>query len=255
MRASILFRMMDFYLALAVFVLSTGGAWVALDHTRAESLRANLVENPLIIGTQSFKVLSYNECVGGLSVSLERLEGEMNLVLRGSLRTIARNKAVPFLLEADLGFNMLGQLGGGLIKLSSPEARFAVGLEEINPITVTLISSLLGGDGRKKIKIPGPLELAQHSRNSYQLRYAPLALQAIPVQGALQQYSSVLDLKVESLRVGEKGCESPKEGVPVEDTEQKMLNLDSVADILEKQLQLFSRFLPQELLLGQGSGS
>jgi hypothetical protein len=243
LRASILIRMVDFYVALFVLALSSGGAWYALSLTKAEVARANVVENPILVGKRAYKVLSHDACVGALQVTLERLEGEINLGLRGDLRTESKGKVMPLKLEGDLSFNMLGQLGGGLLSLTAPEFRFSVGLAEINPIKVTLISSLLGGDGRKQITVPGPVELQQLSKSAYQLRYAPLAYQAFSAQGILDQYSKLLGLSVQLLEGDALGCGETTGS-------ERRLVLDPVADSLEKQVGFLSRLLPQELLKG-----
>jgi hypothetical protein len=245
LRASILLRMVDFYIALAVLAFSSGGVWYALARTNADVAQANLVESPVYVGKHEYKILSHEACVGGLQVTLERLEGEINLFLRGDLRTESRGKALPLKLEGDLSFNMLGQLGGGLMSLLTPEFRFSVGVQDINPIKVTLISTLLGGSGRKEISVPGPVELLQTSKNSYQLRYAPLAYQAFPAQGVLDQYSTLLGLRVVPVGSSAESCGS----VPGSTTQEHLV-LDQVADSIEKQVEFLSRFLPQELLGG-----
>ncbi len=223
-------------LIIATMVLLGAGALLifALSNIRELHGRTNLLERPIPLGVTNVAFLDGAKCVGSLKIDFSKTEGQMGLILSGSLRTSLQGRVTPISLKGDLAFNMIGQLGGGYIQFEIADQNIMIGLEEINPIQVTLIAPAFGLDSRRKLVIPGPVELSPSGSEAYHMRYAPLGSRETPMSLMLRQYSRELGVHPETSEEAFAACEMSTDA----------LAIDAFSDRFRKHAEGLRKFLP-----------
>ena len=242
-RVALFLKQSDFYVALltcAVAALVPGHSFNQIgQHHR----NARMFEHPLEEGVKEFSVFGPTGCVGKLSIALERSQGEMALKINATLRTSYQARPATLELGGDLAFNLIGQMGGGIVRLAIAEQNFTIGFEDINPIRVTFISPVLGGKGRREFAVPGPFELVPLSSGKYQVRYVPLGQRSTPLGGIAERYSQLLGLRIESGTTAAELCSKD---------DRSALSLDSFGAQLQQQVGGILKLLPAAATGGAG---
>jgi hypothetical protein len=196
-RGAIFFRSFDFYLGLAIFIVATSGAVLAFAKIDQHQARVRLVDQTFELGVRKLGIFGPNGCVGTFQIDLSKPDGQLSLLLSGLLRTSTHGRVSSVKLDADFAFNLVGQLGAAVVKLTVDEKLVMLGLEDINPIRVSIVAPSLGLGRRQEFRIPGPIEISPVGARSYQFRYSPLGARETPIGLVLRQYADVIGVRVE----------------------------------------------------------
>lgn len=219
--------------AAAIFALMH--ALVQIGHFHEQT---TLLERPITVGSTRYDFLAHGRCIGQLTVELSDQDEQLGILLNGEVRTSLNDRVQVVEISGDFAFNLVGQLGGGFLQLALGAQKITVGLEDIDPIKLTVIAPFFGVDSRRQLSFPGPIELTPDSRGSYRLRYRPLSGAQTPVNFIIDKVKSDLELEVVSNASPGGRCES----------EREILVLDSLADRWAEQAQGLVRLLPRQAL-------
>jgi hypothetical protein len=230
------------YLDLILALVICGAAGVALAHAlgRIEyyNEQSSILERPLTPGTTRYEFLARGRCIGELAVDLSDQDDQLGILLKGEIRTSLRGQAQVVEIDGDFAFNLVGQLGGGFVKFILGAQKITLGLEDINPIKLTIIAPVFGIDSRRQLSFPGPIELTPDRSGAYRLHYRPLSGTHAPLNFIIDKVQSDLELEVTSSAGKEGSCEDSEEA----------LALDSLADKWTEQAQGLIRLLPRQAL-------
>lgn len=151
-------------------------------------------------------------CLGYLVSKFDRTLETTTYSLKGELFLGIQNRNIPTKLDLEASFNILGQHAASVLKLSSLESSLTLGLLNVDPIEITLLSSKDSKQNikKKKFSIPGPIILNDLGAN-FQLDY-PAANQSLLLSLESKPIDQLFDVVVSQQINAESICLSQASG-------------------------------------------
>lgn len=205
MRTALLIRRRDFWIASLLAALCVILFLLSMNRILSATEQMNMFGTLLEAGSQSYRVHAGERCIGNITIELHENIEDFQVNLNGAIKVLSSGRVVDLALEVSGTFNILGQLGGGVLEITDGEHAIKVGLLDIDPIRVIVRSGPKGHDiKRAELAIPGPVELRRVRSRSYLISYRPLGSRPLPVAAAL---GGGLDLQIVKVGSRQEICE------------------------------------------------
>jgi len=175
----------DIYIA--IFVLFAGVIGLGVSYPRLVlQERPQTPLSDIRLGEYSYALVAAGRCVGSFSRSLS-IEDQYEFDWEAELRVSYRGNVSRYSSDGFGGFNSLGQLVGVVVNIRGEETQIVIGLEEVNPIRLTVRGQI----GQRSIDIirslPGPVELFEIGDQMVRVQYRDSTLPSFMGQQIAQQ--------------------------------------------------------------------
>jgi len=200
----------SFGFALFLFLTASAGAAVAYSRMLERNAGEQLFAQGMPLGTRTLTVLSGGRCIGEVAFTLKRDDEKMVFEGGGELRATYKGQPFNTRLSMSSQFNSLQQLVAMVFTAETNGVRVLLGLENINPITVTLrIRQPDTSELRHSAQLPGPVMLREVETGIYTAVYP--RIRSLRADGLLAQMSflQAYDLHVAAAETAGVDCASP----------------------------------------------
>lgn len=152
-----------------------------------------------------------DSCLGHFAGRFIRDLDKTEYSLRGEIYLKVADKSLPTNIEMAASFNILGQLGAAVLKVSNSLSSMTLGMLKINPIEVTFLSSSKSSPGdRKQFSIPGPVILKDLG-SEFQIEY-PAGGKSFAIHSGQFFKESVFNLQFKQVEDGGSDCSPEQRG-------------------------------------------
>lgn len=172
---------------IAIFVLFAGVIGLGVSYPRLVlQERPQTPLSEIRLGDYSYALIANGQCVGSFSRSL-KIEDQYAFDWEADLRVSYMGKVSQYSSDGFGGFNSLGQLVGVVVNIRGDETQILLGLEEVNPIRLTVRGTI----GQRSLdlvrNLPGPVELFEVGDQMVRVQYRESALPSFMGQHLAQQ--------------------------------------------------------------------